>query len=132
MSLTEERKEWYDSLERSSLTPPDYTFGIVWPILYLMIIASGGVYFSTPSFTILGAVLYSLQWILNISWSPLFFRFRMLTLSFIVILALVVTTAFTIVEFSNTSPLAALLLVPYMLWITFASYLSGYIWYHNK
>jgi len=132
MSLTEERKEWYDSLERSSLTPPDYTFGIVWPILYLMIIASGGVYLSTPSFTILGAVLYSLQWILNISWSPLFFRFRMLTLSFIVILALVVTTAFTIVEFSNTSALAALLLVPYMLWITFASYLSGYIWYHNK
>ena len=132
MSLTGERKDWYDSLQRSSLTPPDYTFGIVWPILYLMIIASGGVYFSTPSFTTLGAVLYSLQWIINLSWSPLFFRFRMLTTSFVVILALVITTGFTIIEFSNASPLAALLLVPYMLWISFASYLSGYIWYHNK
>lgn len=130
---SETNEEWYNSLNTSPLTPPNYLFGIVWPILYVMIIISGIVYFIQPQtnlFTI-AISIYVLQWILNIVWSPLFFKYRQITASFIVITLLLVVIGINISIFGETSILSAILLVPYFIWVLFASYLNGYIWYNN-
>ena len=124
-------KEWYRTLNRSSLTPPNWTFGVVWPILYGMIIVSGFTYFTSERVTTLGIILYLTQWILNLSWSPLFFGQKQLCISLGVIIGLVSTVLLTMYEFQKSSAISAYLLVPYLLWISFASYLNAYICLNN-
>ena len=133
MSLNESNRDWYETLNKSSLTPPSYVFGIVWPILYVMIIASGVVFVSQPNneYLALGTALYILQWILNLAWSPLFFRYRQISVSLLVILILVIVVSGTVYVFGTQNIIASVLLVPYLVWISFASYLNGYIWYYN-
>lgn len=123
------KKDWYRQLTRSSLTPPDWVFGVVWPILYMMILASGFLYMTEP--TQIGITLYILQWLVNLSWSPLFFQQRKICASFVVILIMILLVGATIWEFHKKSPTAAYLLIPYFLWISFASYLNGYICFSN-
>lgn len=126
----EQRRDWYNQLKRSSLTPPDWVFGVVWPILYGLILASGFLYItSTP--TRLGIILYFVQWALNLAWSPLFFQQRKICSSFVVVILMVLFTGMTIWEFHKKSPLSAYLLIPYLLWISFATYLNGYICVSN-
>ena len=124
--------KWYKSLKQSPLSPPSWVFPIAWTILYALIIASGFVFLSATT-TIsagvrsLGFFYYCAAWVLNLSWSQIFFRFQRPDLSFIVILAMLAFIALNIRAFYPVSHLAAYLLVPYMLWVSFATYLNGYI-----
>lgn len=131
--MNNNNREWYENLNKSSLTPPSYVFGIVWPILYIMIIASGIVYFIQPqtNLFITAIIVYVIQWLLNIAWSPLFFKYRQITVSFIIILSLLVIIGINMYVFGETSNLSASLMLPYFIWVSFASYLNGYIWYYN-
>lgn len=133
MSLNENNRDWYEHLNKSNLTPPNYVFGIVWPVLYILIIVSGIIYFinSSPEWFSTALTLYIIQWLLNLSWSPLFFKFKAILPSFVVIILLTILIGITIYIFSITNTLSALLLVPYLLWVSFASYLNGYILFNN-
>jgi len=124
-------KVWYNSLKRSSLTPPDWVFGVVWPILYILIIASGVLYFSAGNVTTLGIAIYIVQWLLNVSWSPVFFQLKKIWVSFVIIILMVISVLITFFEFYKSSQLSAWVLVPYIIWISFASYLNGYICWNN-
>lgn len=128
--------KWYKSLNQSPLTPPSWVFPIAWTILYALITASAAVFLSTAS-TIRGAVqtagffYYCAAWVLNLSWSQIFFRFQRPDLSFAVILGMLAFIALTIRAFYPVSRLAAYLLVPYLVWVSFATYLNGYIVFMN-
>jgi tryptophan-rich sensory protein len=127
---------WYKSLNQSPLTPPSWVFPIAWTILYALIIASGVVFLSATT-TIsagvrsVGFFYYCAAWILNLSWSQIFFRYQRADLSFVVILGMLAFIALNIRAFYPVSRLAAYLLVPYMLWVSFATYLNGYIVFMN-
>ena len=127
---------WYKSLNQSPLTPPSWVFPIAWTILYALIIASGVVFLSAAT-TIREAVrspgffYYCAAWVLNLSWSQIFFRFQRPDLSFVVILAMLAFIALNIRAFYPVSRLAAYLLVPYVAWVSFATYLNGYILFMN-
>ena len=127
---------WYKSLNQSPLTPPSWVFPIAWTILYALIIASGIVFLSATN-TIsagvrsVGFFYYCAAWVLNLSWSQIFFRFQRPDLSFVIILAMLAFIALNIRAFYPVSRLAAYLLVPYMLWVSFATYLNGYILFMN-
>ena len=129
--------KWYKSLNQSPLTPPSWVFPIAWTILYALIIASGVVFLSSPTTTIraavrsLGFFYYCAAWVLNLSWSQIFFRFQRPDLSFVVILAMLSFIALNIRAFYPVSRLAAYLLVPYFAWVSFATYLNGYIVFMN-
>jgi tryptophan-rich sensory protein len=129
--------KWYKSLNQSPLTPPSWVFPIAWTILYALIIASGVVFLSSPTTTIRAAVrspgffYYCAAWVLNLSWSQIFFRFQRPDLSFVVILAMLSFIALNIRAFYPVSRLAAYLLVPYFAWVSFATYLNGYIVFMN-
>jgi tryptophan-rich sensory protein len=133
-TLNETNKDWYATLDKSPLTPPSFLFGIVWPILYILIIISGILFFiNTPKeWLVIGVIIYAVQWILNLTWSPLFFMYKQLLLSFIVIVTLLITIGVNIFIFSQGSLLSASLLIPYFIWVSFASYLNGYIVFNNS
>lgn len=126
-------KIYYNSLKKSSLTPPDYVFGIVWPILYVMMFVSAYLIqsnskcigFCTP------LVYFTVQLLINLSWTTVFFGLQMRRTAFIMILLIIGFTLLTYTEFIKIEKYAAYLLIPYIAWLGFASYLNYYIIRHN-
>ena len=108
---------WYQSVEKSSLTPAPYVFGIVWPILYfLMGVVS---YYKSPKIY----YLYIFQLLLNGSWSWLFFYFNLPLTALIDIYLLIVINCL-IQQKLITNKILFFIYLPYLLWILYASYLN--------
>jgi translocator protein len=126
--------DWYHSLRRPSWNPPDWVFGPVWSVLYLSIGVAGWlVWREDGSARVDGALtLWAVQLVLNAAWTWLFFRLHRPGLAFIDIVALALAIAATIVLFGRVSQLAAVLLVPYLVWVCFAAALNGTIWHLNR
>ena len=109
------------------LTPPAVLFPIVWSILYtLMGISMALVVTSEGSAEQKGKSIkiYALQLFFNFLWSIIFFRFQAYLLASVWIVALLILIALMIKEFYKTSHLAAYLQIPYLIWVTFATYLT--------
>lgn len=127
---------WFKDLKKPKLNPPNWVFGPVWTILYLMIGFSGYFFWErNERFSqedSLAWFFYFFQMLLNLTWTSLFFGVNNLILAFVNIILLDVATFINIVLFSEKSILAGRLLIPYMLWISFATYLNFSIWYLNK
>ncbi|MGN6671378.1 MAG: TspO/MBR family protein [Candidatus Nucleicultricaceae bacterium] len=124
---------WYSTLNRSILTPPNSVFPVAWTILYGAIGVCGSLIWRTPSFAKLRTikVLYVIQLILNWSWTPLFFYYHFTGISFIVLIFMDVLVCMLIWLVYPKIRSVSLLMIPYLLWILFASYLNFYIWQHN-
>ena len=117
---------WLNTLNRPALMPPSAVFSIVWPILYVMIFLSLYFYlkdgFSKSHFV--GIFFFFLQLALNFAWVPVFFGLHKIAYSLVIIFALLVFVAITILLFFKKSQIAGWLLVPYLLWLCFATYLN--------
>lgn len=127
---------WYRKLKKPSFNPPSWIFGPVWTLLYLMMGISIAIVLSVNSGFFIaqkfGIMLFWIQLLLNVIWSILFFGLKKPGLAFLEIILLWITIAATIYEFFFVSSLAAWLLVPYLLWVSFASILNFYLWRLNK
>ena len=126
-------KEWYKNLKKSSLSPPDYVFGIVWPILYtLMFISLIILWTNKKCYPYCEPITYFMfQLFFNITWTNLFFNLKK---PFWALVDLCVTFLFTVITYKKMmkfSKTAAYLLVPYILWLSFAFYLNIYIVYYQ-
>lgn len=117
---------WFAALEKPAAFPPPALFGIVWTILYAMMGLSLAMILSARGARGRGlAVLaFAVQFALNLAWSPVFFAMHQITGALVVIALLDVAVIVTIVLFSRLRAVAALLLVPYLAWILFATYLT--------
>lgn len=118
---------WYPQLIKPSFTPPNYLFGPVWTVLYILMgIAAGLVWARGTHHSWVKTALYyfGLQLLLNGSWSLVFFGLKNPTLALAIILALLITIVFTIRGFRIVNKTAAWLMVPYLLWVLFASALN--------
>lgn len=127
-------KTWYTTLNKPSFNPPNQIFGPVWSTLYvLMGISSYLVWKERKSFTgYKWAVgLYFLQLILNLMWSFLFFYQHQIGFALIEIIILLITIIATAVIFYRVNKAAGLLFIPYILWVSFASYLTYSIFILN-
>ncbi len=124
---------WYRDLAKPSFNPPDWVFGPIWTVLYVMMgIAAWRVWRAVG--LVGGKVplrLFATQLLLNLLWTFLFFGLRSPAVAFFEILLLAVGIVATIVAFRQIDKWAELLMVPYLLWILFASVLNGAIWYLN-
>ena len=117
----------YESLVKPPLSPPGWLFPIVWTTLFLLMgWASYRVYTSgqTPEKVHRALTLYGAQLALNFLWSIVFFRWEQPLGAFFVLLGLWVLILLTIRAFSRVDEQAADLLIPYLLWVTFAGYLN--------
>ncbi len=120
----------YLALERPSWAPPQWLFGPAWMVLYIMIAISGWLAWSARGWTpALG--VYAAQLVLNAAWTPLFFGADRYGLAFAEIVVLWGTIVATIVMFRPISRVAAWLLVPYLLWVTYAGSLNLAVWLMN-
>ncbi len=117
-------KSWYTTLPKSPLTPPGYVFGIVWPILYVMIASAGWVIWERGLTACKSPFI--IQAIFNFSWTPLFFYFHLPSIGLFIIACILISTLYLIVKALKHLDVIALL-TPYFLWSCFAFYLNGYI-----
>lgn len=125
---------WYDALVKPSWNPPDFVFGPVWVMLYfLMGIALWVVVFDKPDGKnkAPAVVLFVLQLFFNFLWSVAFFRMQSPFGALLDILVLLLLIIMTMVLFARHSKIAAYMLIPYLLWVTFAAVLNFEIWRLN-
>jgi len=124
---------FYAQLVRPTWAPPSSIFGPVWTILYaLMGIAAWLVWRAADSRAVrLPIILFLVQLMLNALWSWLFFRWHQGALAFADILLLAVSIVATLIAFWRISRLAGALLIPYLLWVIFASGLNYSVWQRN-
>ena len=123
---------WYQSLNKPFFQPPGWLFGPAWTLLYtLMGIALARVWSSDSSGKNIAMMLFAVQFVLNLVWSPVFFRMHQITLALVVILVLLFMVLLTIRHFSRVDRLAGQLLYPYFLWLCFATLLNASIVYLN-
>ncbi|MFN3997513.1 TspO/MBR family protein [Algoriphagus sp.] len=123
---------WFVMLNKPSWNPPSWLFGPVWTLLYvLMGIACYLIWKSDHPQKKALLKLYTVQLILNALWSPAFFGMQSPFLGLMVIIPLWIAIVLCIVQFKKVSPLASGLMVPYLLWVTFATALNTTIWVMN-
>ena len=124
---------WYDRLEKPAWRPPNRLFAPVWTVLYLMIAVSGWLVWRQAG--VAGAALplavYAVQLGLNAAWTPLFFGLHRPDLGFLDIVLVWLSIIATLVLFFPIQIWAALMLVPYLAWVTFAMALNLAIWRLN-
>ncbi len=128
------RSEWYASLAKPSFMPPGWLFGPVWTVLYGMMAISLFLVWRNGldnKQVRRASIVFLTQLILNAIWSPVFFGLEMPGLALVVIIILWLLILMTIVVFGRISKLAAGLLVPYLMWVTFATVLNCAIVYLN-
>ena len=116
---------WYLLLEKSELNPPSYVFGIVWPILYILMMISAFLSYKKV-FSI-----FIIQLNFNAAWSWLFFRFQFPLIALLDIYLLIALNIYILNLMYKENKLAFLLFIPYIVWISFASYLNLFIVINN-
>ncbi len=131
--LTQNSMEAYEALTKPPLTPPSIVFPIVWGVLFLLMgIGAARIYLSDKPGRKRALVIFGIQLAVNFFWSLLFFNLQALGFSFILLNGLWILIILMIVSFWKVDRLAALLQIPYLLWVTFAGYLNLAIWLLNK
>lgn len=124
---------WYATLVKPSFSPPNWIFGPVWTILYvLMGISLYLVWVSKTKSKQYAVRLFFIQLVLNAIWSIIFFGLKSPGLAFLEIIALWITIVLTIKAFRKISTPASYLLYPYVAWASFASILNFSIWILNR
>jgi len=125
---------WYDGLVRPVLNPPSWIFGPVWITLYLLmgialyLIWQQGLNRKEVK---VAMVVFGIQLVLNALWSIVFFGLQNPGLAFVDILLLWISILLSIILFYKISKPASYLLIPYILWVSFAGYLNYAIWTLN-
>ncbi len=117
---------WYHTLNKPYLNPPDWVFTPVWTILYITIFISFFLFIKDGfnSRKIIPLILFITQIILNLLWTPVFFNLQNIKLGFVILFLLWITLILTAKEFYKISKPAGIILIPYLIWTTFALYLN--------
>jgi len=125
---------WYDSLARPALSPPDWLFGPVWAVLYVMMAVAAWLAWRAPA-PFQGGQAAMAWWggqlAVNALWSPVFFGLRLLGPALGVLVVLFGAVAATAMAFWRLDRRAGYLLLPYLAWLGFASYLNAGFWWLN-
>ena len=123
---------WYEGLSKPNWTPPNWLFAPVWTILYVGMGVAAGLVWRRSSLTALPMQVFLLQLLLNVAWSAVFFRFRSPGWAFLEIVVLWCAILLTAVAFGRIAPVAGWLMVPYLVWVSYATALNFAIWRLNS
>lgn len=130
--LTSSSMEKYGQLNQPPLAPPGWLFPIVWTILFLLMgIAAYLVWMKNDPDRKTALTLYAVQLAFNFCWTLIFFNLRAYGFALVWLVALWVLILLTMKYFYHTTPAAGWLMLPYLLWVTFAAYLNAGVWLLN-
>lgn len=122
---------WYAQLRKPGWTPPNWAFGPVWTVLYIMIAIAGWLVWREAGWGP-AIFLWAAQLVLNATWSWLFFGRRRMDLAFVDVVLLWLSVAAFAVAASPVSTTASLLFLPYLVWVTIAGALNLTVWRMNQ
>jgi tryptophan-rich sensory protein len=125
---------WYTTLIRPPLAPPNWLFGPVWTVLYVLMAVAAWLVWRGPAVgrrTEAALVAWGCQLAVNALWTPVFFGLRMIAPGLAVILLLLGAVGFTCARFWRLNRAAGVLFLPYLAWVGFASYLNAGFWWLN-
>ncbi|MBU0536441.1 MAG: tryptophan-rich sensory protein [Nanoarchaeota archaeon] len=122
---------WYSKLTKPSFNPPNWIFGPVWTTLFVLMGISFYLVWTSGKNIKLAVTIFIVQLVLNTLWSILFFGMQNPFAAFIELIFLWIAILATIIIFYRISPTAAYLLVPYLLWVSFAGILNYSIYSLN-
>jgi translocator protein len=125
--------EFYQALIQPRWAPPSRVFGPVWTLLYILMAVAAWLVVRAvgPDAARPALLLFVVQLVANALWTWLFFRWRLGAAAFVEIVVLWLLIAATIWEFWRATPVAGLLLLPYLAWVSFATALTWAIWRRN-
>jgi len=124
---------WYTTLNKPSFNPPNWLFAPVWTTLFILMgIALFLVWRQGVKVSGVALIFFAVQLIFNILWSFLFFKLQSPHYALLEIIALWLLIAITLLKFLKISNAAGLLLLPYLLWVSFAAFLNFSIYQLNK
>lgn len=119
---------WYDTLQKPPYNPPSWAFGVVWPLLYVMMTVAAWLVWRHPSRdkkqVRRGRKLFILQLVLNLLWTPIFFGMENPQYGLIWLALVWLAVAATLLSFWRMRALAGLLMLPYLAWVSFAALLN--------
>jgi translocator protein len=126
---------WYESLRFPRLRPPNWLFGPAWTVIFILIAAAGVVAWESaenPPIRFRLVILFLINGLLNLLWSPLFFKMRRPDWALYELVLFWLSILVLILELARISCFAAWLLTPYLAWVTFAGWLNWHIVQLNK
>lgn len=122
--------DWYDQLTKPFFNPPAWVFGPVWMVLYTMIAIAGWRTWMRASDSGL-MIIWFAQLALNFTWSPVFFTYHWMLVAALIIIVMVVLTIAFVIGAWKADRAAAVLMLPYLAWISFATMLNISLWWLN-
>jgi tryptophan-rich sensory protein len=125
--------EWYQNVNKAPWTPPGWVFGFAWTII--MICFSVFLFQASSKFSFselkLFYILFLIQWLLNVLWNPIFFRFHFVLFGLIIITLLTILVAWFLYFGLKHVGLSGLFVLPYFIWLLIAASLNAYIYLKN-
>ncbi len=123
--------DWYQTLNKAPWTPPGWVFGAAWTsIMVCFAIYMAYAWQNATNKNIL-MLLFALQWVLNVSWNPLFFKYHQVLFGLVVIVALTLLVGYLFFTYFHQLKIKSLLLLPYVVWMMIATSLNAYIFLKN-
>lgn len=126
--LTMKNMSLFDEVKKPPLSPPAVLFPIVWTVLYILMGISSAIVFEHRVFkkseAEKGLLIYAVSLVINFFWSIIFFNFRAFTFAFFWLLLLWCAILYMIAQFYKVNKLSSYLQIPYLIWVTFAGYLT--------
>ena len=118
--------DWFHTLNKPTFAPPDMIFAPVWTALYILMAVSVFLLLKEPTnkSKLIPITLFIAQLILNLLWSPVFFGNMDIKGGLVIVISLLIVLILTIISFYRISNTAGLLLIPYLIWVIFASALN--------
>jgi tryptophan-rich sensory protein len=124
------RSEWYRGLEIAPWTPPGWLFGVAW--FTIMLCFSFYMAYATELKHLnLLIILFIIQWVLNVSWNAVFFRYHLPAPGLVVIILLTIVVGWFFIYGLKDMQWKSALALPYLIWLLLASSLNAYIWLRN-
>lgn len=130
--ITKSGMEAFSQAAKPPLTPPDWLFPVAWGILYVLMGIASYLIYKSGQDGLPALSLYGIQLVFNFLWSVFFFNMQWYLFSFAWLIALWVLILLTMKEFFKLSKTAGYLLLPYLLWVSFAGYLNFGVYLLNR
>ena len=118
------KEPWYSLLNKPTFNPPDWIFGPVWTTLYILMTVSIWVYWNTKNKDINTVYIYFIHLFFNTTWSVVFFVFHNMVLALMVLILLIGLIINLILRFKRVNLISSYLMIPYLLWCSFALFLN--------
>jgi translocator protein len=123
--------DWYQNMNQAPWTPPGWVFGAAWTFIMICFAVFMAYAWEVSKDRSMLLTLFVVQWILNVSWNPIFFYFREVLLGLVVISALTLLVIYLLFKFRKDLKWKSVFMLPYAIWLVIATSLNAYIYLNN-